>query len=258
MISTNAMSHAVNRLYRYRKSISTREFRARGAKVPRCETCRLHQDYCICSLRKLSNSNIATALLMHDDEVLKPSNTGRLIADVIDNTHAFLWQRQDIDASLDALLKDNRYQPFVVFPKAYAMPEQTVYERAVEKKNGKIPLLIFIDATWRQARKMYRKSSYLHDLPMISLDLTVHDDTGKGSRYQLRKAVIDGQLATAEVAAHVLTLFGESVNAQHLHLWFDVFTYRYQKGVKQNNKGDPLAVERYLDFIAKQQLEQNS
>ncbi|MDN3651289.1 DTW domain-containing protein [Thalassotalea ponticola] len=249
------MSHAVNRLYQYRKSISTREFRARGAKVPRCPTCRLHREHCICSLRQVSDSQLATALIMYDDEVLKPSNTGRLIADVIEQTHAFLWRRQDIDPELERLLNSDDYQPYVVFPKAYALPEQTVYERSVPSTCGKIPLLIFIDATWRQARKIYRKSPYLHKLPIISLSLgeqQLSQQQGpsvNGSRYQVRKAVIEGQLATAEVAAYVLQLFGDNKASQHLHLWFDVFTYQYQQGVKQSNLADPLSVARYQTFI---------
>ena len=45
-------------------------------------------------------------LLMHDVEPMKPSNTGWLIADVIDDTTAFAWSRTEVDPELLRLLAD--------------------------------------------------------------------------------------------------------------------------------------------------------
>ena len=42
---------------------------------------------------------------------------------------------------------------------------------------------------------------------------------------------------------------GEAENAQLLDLWFDVFSYQYQKSVCQTNKGDPQAVENLQSFM---------
>ena len=73
--------------------------------------------------------------------------------------------------------------------------------------------------------------------------------TNFDSRYQLRKTEKAGQLATAEVAAKVLALFGDTHSAKLLDLWFDVFSYRYQKGVKQVNKANPMAVENFQNYL---------
>ncbi|WP_371185432.1 tRNA-uridine aminocarboxypropyltransferase [Thalassotalea maritima] len=263
--------HAVQQLYQYRKSISTRPFKARGAKTQRCELCRLNIQYCICQWRQVSDTKVAFALLMYDDEVLKPSNTGRLIADVIDDTHAFLWHRTDVNEGLLTLISDPQYQPFVVFPKDYANPGQLVLESQQQLNaivdTDKTPLLILLDATWRQAKKMYRKSAYLHHLPMLSINVDALAEqlvdikamTNVGiervfdSRYQVRKAVQEGQLATAEVAAVALALFEQNKAACHLNLWFELFSYQYQRGVMQTNRGDPSSIERYMAFI--EQLE---
>lgn len=61
----------------------------------------------------------AFLLLMYDDEILKPSNTGRLIADIIPDTFAFIWSRTDPNREMLALLKDPQWFPIVIFPEEY-------------------------------------------------------------------------------------------------------------------------------------------
>ncbi|MEW6996555.1 tRNA-uridine aminocarboxypropyltransferase [Colwelliaceae bacterium BS250] len=275
--------HAMHELYLHRKSLSTTEFRARGWKVIRCEICRLAQQNCICDLRTQANSQCSFLLIMADNEVLKPSNTGRLIADVIPDTHAFIWHRTEPNQALLDVLNDQKYQPFLIFPSEYAHPEQVVHtEKPKIMATDKMPLFILIDSTWRQAKRIFRKSDYLANIPMVSIEsaldiattttskdnscdsqpVTLVDvaepcanesnefTTNFDSRYQLRKTEKAGQLATAEVAAKVLRLFGDTDSAKLLDLWFDVFSYRYQKGVKQMNKANPMAVanlQSYLD-----------
>ncbi|WNC73670.1 DTW domain-containing protein [Thalassotalea psychrophila] len=254
--------HAVQKLYLYRKSLSTTEFKARGWKVKRCEVCRLDQEFCICNMVKQGDSDYAFLLLMYDNEVLKPSNTGRLIADIVKDTYAFLWKRTEPNTELLDLLNSDKYQPYLIFPKDYANEGQVVFEHKPEQvhtdfSNNKKPLFILIDATWRQAKKIFRKSPYLSQLPIISIPLPSPEEQEAkvkipgnfDSRYQVRKAAKAGELATAEVAAKVLALMGDDKNALHLDLWFDVFTYQYQRSVKQRSLADPESLPRYDKFI---------
>jgi DTW domain-containing protein YfiP len=74
--------HAVNRLRIWRKSVSTRPFLARGGSVPRCDACQLRHDWCACDWRPALKAEAGFCLMMYDSEPMKPSNTGRLIADV--------------------------------------------------------------------------------------------------------------------------------------------------------------------------------
>jgi len=223
--------HAVQRLFHYRKSISTKAFKARGYKVERCENCRIGVKFCICQYKPPCTSNAAFLLLMWDDEVLKPSNTGRLIADLITDTHAFIWKRTEIDESLLTLINDPIYQPYVVFPADFANENQQVVNQ-IEAINppAKKPLFIILDGSWREAKKMFRKSPYLDKFPVLSINLDTQDE-----RYRLRKANGDDRLATAEVAAHVLRCYGEIEskeieNGNLLDLWFDTFNQQYKAG----------------------------
>lgn len=242
--------HAVHRLYQYRKSLSTTTFKARGQRVVRCEQCRLAVKFCLCPLRTRVVSNAGFLLLMYDTEVLKPSNTGKLIADLIPDTFAFLWSRTEVEQQLIDVIDDPTWQPIIVFPAEYAEQNQQVYEQKIDLENNKRPLFIMLDGSWREAKKMFRKSPYLNGLPVLSIDPQQLLGAAYLPKYQIRNSAKNNQLATAEVAAHVLATIGEDFNAQLLDCWFDLYTFQYQKSVCQTNKGDATAQDRFNQLLA--------
>ena len=241
--------HAVQRLHQYRKSLSTTTYKSRGQRVIRCELCRLAKQFCICSLAPEVQSNAGFLLLMYDTEVLKPSNTGKLIADLIPDTFAFLWSRTEENPDVLALLADPSWQPMIVFPKAYAGENRQVFDNEITLESGKRPLFIMLDGSWREAKKIFRRSPYLQNLPVVSFTPKAPESESElSSRYQIRLAANNTELATAEVAAQILALAGEQTNANLLDLWFDVFSYQYQRSVCQENRGNPAAVADYKAF----------
>ncbi|TMM44906.1 tRNA-uridine aminocarboxypropyltransferase [Colwellia ponticola] len=260
--------HAVHQLHKYRKSISTTVYKSRGQRVIRCPYCQLATQFCICDISPMNEKIQTTAgflLLMYDTEVLKPSNTGKLIADVIPDTFAFLWSRTEVNSELLAVINDEKWFPLVVFPQEYADDERQVFSNKVTCPKGKRPLFIMLDGSWREAKKMFRKSPYLEGFPMVSFDaktamqaVTGHckidndsqlSPVGQDSRYTVRKTTLEHQFSTAEVAARVLDMHGEANNAHILDLWFDVFNFQYQKSVCQRNKGNVNAIENYHRFL---------
>jgi DTW domain-containing protein YfiP len=167
---------------------------------------------------------------MADIEPLKPSNTGWLIADVVPDTFAFGWARTEVQPGLLALLADPQWQPYVVFPGEFVAPERVVTEVALPSavgSAGKRPLFILLDATWSEARKMFRKSPYLDRFPVLSLQ------PEQISRYQLRRSRRDDHFCTAEVAGLCMDLAGEPLAAQTLQAYLDVFTHHYLQAKHQ-------------------------
>lgn len=164
-------------------------------------------------------------LIMHDVEPLKPSNTGWLIADVVANTAAFGWARTEVDPALPALLADPQWQPYLVFPGEFVAAERVVNQ--LQPQTGKRPLFVLLDATWPEARKMFRKSPYLDQLPVLSLQ------PEQLSRYRLRRSKRDDHLCTSEVASLCLELAGDQLAAQTLDAYLDVFTNHYLSAKQQ-------------------------
>jgi len=221
-----SMIHAVSRLRTARLARSAKPFRARGGpRGERCAGCRLVLSHCMCALRPVVPTTAGVCLLMADIEPLKPSNTGWLIADVVPDTFAFGWARTEVDPALLALLDDPQWQPFVVFPGEFVAPERVV--TGVQPVPGKRPLFVLLDATWPEARKMFRKSPYLNHLPVLSLA------SEQISRYKLRRSRRDDHFCTSEVAALCMDLAGEPLAAQTLEAYLDVFTNHYLQAKNQ-------------------------
>ncbi len=164
-------------------------------------------------------------LLMADIEPLKPSNTGWLIADVVADTFAFGWARTEVAPELLALLNDPQWQPYVVFPAEFADDARVVHE--VTHNDNKRPLYILLDGTWDEARKMFRKSPYLQNFPVLSLQ------PEQLSRYKLRRAQSEAHLCTAEVGSLCLDLANDTQAATALNAYFEVFTEHYLKAKQQ-------------------------
>jgi DTW domain-containing protein YfiP len=187
----------------------------------------------MCALRPVvPGVNAGVCLVMADIEALKPSNTGWLIADVVADTFAFEWARTVVDPGLIALLADPQWQPYLVFPGEFVAAERVVTEvlplmRRPPTTRAKRPLFVLLDATWPEARKMFRKSPYLDKLPVLSLQ------SEQLSRYKLRRSQRDEHFCTSEVAALCFALAGEAQVADTLEAYLDVFTNHYLKAKQQ-------------------------
>ncbi len=229
-IASGVTPHAVARLRAARLARSAKPFLARGGmKGERCPHCRINPSHCICALRPDLPTQAGVCLLMADIEPLKPSNTGWLIADVVADTWAFGWARTEVDPGLLELLADPQWQPYVVFPGEFVTPGRVVntLPAATDMPPGKRPLFILLDATWPEARKMFRKSPYLDRFPVLSLQ------PEQISRYRLRRSRRDDHFCTSEVGALCRDLAGEPRAAQALEAWLDVFSLHYLRAKNQ-------------------------
>jgi DTW domain-containing protein YfiP len=218
-------ANAVARLRDSREEEGIKPIQARGWRAPRCRSCRVIESHCLCAWRPQVEARSGVCLIMTNKEVFKPSNTGWLIADVVRDNHAFIWSRTEVDEQLLALLADPQWQPYLVFPGEYVEPERVT--NTVDMDSSKRPLFILLDATWTEARKIFRKSPYFDRLPILSLL------PEKLSRYRLRRSTRSEHLCTAEVAALCLDLAGDTAAASALDAYFDVFSQHYLDAKRQ-------------------------
>lgn len=219
--SAQGFDTAFEQLRSKRLSDATKPFLARGNKVKRCPRCQL--SHCICSYRTPRRVDFDVVLLMHRNEVLKPTNTGRLIADCFpNNTYAFIWARTEIDAQLKNLLASPNRDWVLLFPgeKNPPRPLKTDDKNKTQKCSKKLTFLI-IDGTWKQARKIYTQSNWLHTMPALQL---IPSTT---SEYNMRKAPDTSQTSTAEAFISALNSNGHSAESQSLQAYFQVFNNHY-------------------------------
>jgi DTW domain-containing protein YfiP len=202
-----------------------RPYRSRGSKVARCQTCLLPEVHCLCSFRPEPVSSSSFCFLMYNGEAFKPSNTGRLLADLVADNHAFLWDRTQPEPALVELLANPRYSPIIIFPHQYAEPSRCIEHpsQAPGVSEGRKPLFIMLDGTWREAKKMFR-GNVLKGLPVLGIT------PQQASAYRLREAAHEYQLCTAEVGIEILKLAGEESAAQLMQQYFMDFRRQYIAG----------------------------
>jgi DTW domain-containing protein YfiP len=224
--------HAFHHLYQQRLERSTKPFNARGSKVSRCQYCQVSQKDCLCQYQPDIESDLAVMLLMSENEVFKPSNTGRLILDTVKEGYAFQWSRTEPEQEMLDLIENPDYQPIVVFPDEYVQEKsRLLFSEQTPLESDKKPLLIFLDGSWREARRIFKKSPYLDSLPVLSISPT------EVSQYLMRRSDNEQHLATAEVAILVFKELGQLDVSETLSGWFNVFRESYMNS-KTRHKPD--------------------
>jgi len=215
---------------------STRAFLARGKSVIRCEHCQLARYACICQWQPHVPITAEFILLMHRDEVFKPTNTGRLLADLFPaQTHVFVWNRTAPDAELLALIDDPQRRCMIVFPAegsemnqpevvatgeiAVSRPTRQLWRELPD--DGKRNTFILLDGTWKQSGRMFNQGRWLDKLACVVLP------EGRSRGYSVRKSHQDDYLSTAEAAALCLVLAEDTLAAETLLDYFELFNTHY-------------------------------
>ncbi|MET4694838.1 tRNA-uridine aminocarboxypropyltransferase [Endozoicomonas lisbonensis] len=195
-----------------------------------CSRCGFEPSCCFCPSLPVLSCQHRFCLITHPVEFAKISNTGKLVRAMLPDTLVVNWSRVEPSEELLTLLDDPQWEPVLLMPEAYAIYQQTAYPQTIypqkgteEKATSSGKLFILLDATWQQARKMYRQSPYLHSLPLISLNNVPE------SGYSLRRNQQAGHLCTAEVAAEVLKNVGMPEASRRLHQSVSDFCNHYQQ-----------------------------
>lgn len=187
-----------------------------------CNQCGLPIINCICSCTAKIRTNSKIWILSTEKEFHRPSNTARLLKLINPfSTELFLWERTKVPEKLITNLNNDMYEPFLLFP---VENNETKCHKVEYKDAGKIPAFILIDGTWKEARKIFRKSSYLEKIPIISLEPNFK------SIYDLRKGAKEGNLCTIEAAIEVLKISGEDQYSSVISDFYKLFLKSYKAG----------------------------
>ena len=146
-------------------------------------------------------------LLTHFKEFEKPSNTGRLVLDVMgDEAEQIRWDR--MNPPIELLKEIEAGGVALVYPGA---------SYANDNDLSGISHFILIDGTWHEARKIHQRSPYLQKVRRVNLT-----PSGK-SRYNLRKNQKESCLCTAECVIEILRNTGNNLVANQLEESFLLF-----------------------------------
>jgi DTW domain-containing protein YfiP len=161
------------------------------ARQRRCPDCFLHRSLCLCALIPRVVTRTRVVLVMHQLELNKPTNTGRLAIRCLPNSQVIVRGREaEAGAAVGATIVDKGPR-LLLFPHADAVPIEP-WQDSAEPVTLVVP-----DGTWRQAARARRRVAGLDQIPCVALP------SGR-SGYRLRQAARPGRLSTLEAIARAL------------------------------------------------------
>jgi DTW domain-containing protein len=151
----------------------------------------MHQTLCICGELPVLQTRTRLYLLMHREEEMKTTNTGRLAVFCLPGS--------------EILVHGERERPAVCPPLSGWRPLVLLHDDEAElltPEHGQgEPVALFVpDGTWRQASKMRRRLPWLAEMPSVSLP------PGPPTAYSLRSESKPGGLGTLEAIARAMGL----------------------------------------------------
>ena len=151
----------------------------------RCERCLLRRQFCLCAEVPVVETRTRVVILRHHSEVARSSNTGRLAHLALPNSEIVDHGGREGPTQLPSL-----EGAWLVYP----IGEPTLVTPAVPPRQ-----LVFLDATWSQARRMFRKLP-LRGVPILRLP------DGPMPAARLRASPEEGHVSTIEAIARALRL----------------------------------------------------
>ena len=180
-------------------------------KGRRCDTCRLPEPLCVCADLPRVQVPFELLLIQHRMERKSASNTGTVTARILQPSRLLEYQGATTPEIESALRGDA--PRLLLYPLGRAEPLTPAH---IEPG----PRLIVLDATWKQARRMYRKLGPLRGCTAVTLPREVRP------RWVLRQPPAPGMLGTAEAIAAATEALGCKAAAAELRAALDVVLRR--------------------------------
>lgn len=177
----------------------------------RCPRCLLLERRCLCAEIPQLHTRTEIVILRHVGERWRSSNTGRIAALALAGSR--LVDHGERDVAIDEAALGIGPGTWLVFPEG--PPRRTAPEPAPER-------LIFLDATWQQAKRMRQRLAPLRGLPILSLAV----DEVPVER--LRASPGGGRVSTIEAIARALRLVEGEEAAAALERLFAIHVERAQ------------------------------
>ena len=142
-------------------------------------------------------------VLQHIDE--RRNNKGSAIIAKLSLKHYQCWQGEDFSSheELNSLIKSHGDKIAVIYPSDNSVVIEEILQADDGVVNKKLEYVIFIDATWRKAKKIWLLSKNLQQLMTLKLE------TDKKSNYRIRKVPADGYLSTVEAIVDCMSILDQ-------------------------------------------------
>ena len=143
---------------------------------------------CYCHQIKHYNIDSQIIILQHPTETKHPLNSAKIAELSLDPCKIIIGEDFADNAELKEILNNNHCA--LVFPS-----DKNIVATSHFKKFNKF---IFIDGTWKKAKKILYRNPKLADLPRLEINANIK------SKYKIRKVPKDGYLSTLEAICYTI------------------------------------------------------
>ena len=182
-----------------------RAFKPRNSNT-HCLCCLLRREICICPILPTVPTRTEFLILRHISEAERPSNTGRLINLTMPNAQIISWggsTRVALSPLDDEMLKSPG--TWLLWPDGPDTKRDLMPPRRI----------VVLDATWRQARRLYHRTPTLWSLPRLVLP------SPERLRNRLRDQHRADGMSTLEAVAAALAMIEGAKVAEPLEKLYD-------------------------------------
>lgn len=183
----------------------------------RCPRCVMHEDLCVCSLVPNLPTRTRVLLMIHAQEIVKPSNTGRLANLCLPNSEIRLRGTRDgKPLDLENLITEDHETWLLTLSDR----SEEITPEMVEKLTKPVRLLV-PDGTWSQASRLGSMlARKLPEAKHVMLKAT------KPSEYRLRSEHLADGMATFEAVARTLGFLEGPQVQEEMEKIFRIMTER--------------------------------
>lgn len=197
---------------------------------PLCLSCRKAQVMCYCKSIESFASRPQFVILIHPKESRKAINTGRMAYLHLRNALLLVGSDFSNHSALNKLLMDPHKRCYLLFPGQQALDLGSLKSEILMKAEQE-SIFIILDATWAMAKKMYRLSENLHQIPQI---MFVPDHP---SQFFIRQQPHVRCYSTIETIHYIIDFLGTHPAGEH-HRLLHVFQDMVQKQIEYEHSGN--------------------
>ena len=174
----------------------------------RCEHCERPLAVCLCQHMVNVNSPFNVLILQHSSEQKQPLATVPIIQKCLDQTAVWVGETFERHEDLAPWLREKE-SVRVIFPSDSSTPWDLMQSPA-STESKEIRGLIFIDGTWRKAKKIWHSNAWLNEFQAVSLINT------PPSHYRIRQSQVKASLSTIEAVAYSIKYLTNNTEALNL------------------------------------------
>ncbi|MFT5258332.1 MAG: DTW domain-containing protein YfiP [Saprospiraceae bacterium] len=193
-----------------------------------CELCDYPCSTCLCAHVRPVNNQVYIHILQHPKEVKLAKNTARLLNLCMSKVAIHVGEESsDFVRLRENLVGFEAGRTCVVYPSEESKP---IDEALRDAKEPHIEQLIFIDATWRKAYKMWQSNSWLRSFPSVNLN---SDTLALESHYKIRKTKKRQVYSTLESVVATLNVLEPSCQTEPLMALFEIMQDQFTLSVNK-------------------------